>query len=130
MSDTTRKHLDAFGILDEILNALLFMLIGLEILVLTFTRELFFAGLLAFRRSCWRAGERGLARDRDASLAEIHARNRHHHDVGGLRGGISVALALSLLPVTNVKSCWLSLTSWSSFHFGPRLTSSESCARW
>ena len=40
MSDTTREHLDTFWeLVDEILNALLFILIGLEILVLTFTRE-------------------------------------------------------------------------------------------
>jgi CPA1 family monovalent cation:H+ antiporter len=79
MSDTTRKHLDAFWeFLDEILNALLFMLIGLEILVLTFTRGA--AGHSGDPAGA--LGERGLARDRDASLAEIHARNRHHHDVG------------------------------------------------
>ena len=43
MSDTTREHLDTFWeLVDEILNALLFVLIGLEVLVLTFTRELLF----------------------------------------------------------------------------------------
>jgi CPA1 family monovalent cation:H+ antiporter len=48
MSDTTREHLDTFWeLVDEILNALLFVLIGLEVLVLTFTYDLLFAGLLA-----------------------------------------------------------------------------------
>ena len=48
MSDTTREHLDAFWeLMDEILNALLFLLIGLEVLVVTFTRDLLFAGLVA-----------------------------------------------------------------------------------
>ncbi len=48
MSDITRHHIDTFWeLIDEILNALLFVLIGLEVLVLTFTRDLFFAGLLA-----------------------------------------------------------------------------------
>lgn len=98
MSETTRKNLDAFwGLLDEILNALLFVLIGLEILVLTFTRNLFFAGLLAIPAillarwvsvvlpiaviSRWRKLPRG-------TVAIM--------TWGGLRGGISVALALSL----------------------------------
>ena len=48
MSDTTREHLDTFWeLVDEILNALLFVLIGLEVLVVRFTHELLFAGLLA-----------------------------------------------------------------------------------
>jgi len=98
MSATTRKNLDAFwGLLDEILNALLFVLIGLEILVLTFTHDLLFAGLLAIPAillarwvsvvlpiaviSRWRKLPRG-------TVAIM--------TWGGLRGGISVALALSL----------------------------------
>lgn len=37
MSDTTREHLDAFReLIDEILNTLLFVLIGLEILLIPF----------------------------------------------------------------------------------------------
>ncbi|MEZ5313536.1 MAG: cation:proton antiporter [Thermoanaerobaculia bacterium] len=48
MSDTTRRNLDTFWeLIDEILNAILFLLIGLEILVLTITRQNFYAGLLA-----------------------------------------------------------------------------------
>jgi CPA1 family monovalent cation:H+ antiporter len=98
MSETTRKNLDMFWeLIDEILNALLFVLIGLEVLVLTFTRDLLFAGLLAipailFARwvsvvlpvavmSRWRKFTPGTV----AILTW-----------GGLRGGISVALALSL----------------------------------
>ena len=42
MSYKTRHHLDTFWeLVDEILNALLFVLIGLEVLVLTFTRSFF-----------------------------------------------------------------------------------------
>ena len=98
MSDTTRKHLDAFWeFLDEILNALLFMLIGLEILVLTFTRELFFAGLLAIPAIL-------LARWVSVALPVTVMRRWRKFTPGtvtimtwgGLRGGISVALALSL----------------------------------
>jgi len=48
MSETTRNILDAFWeLIDEILNVVLFVLIGMEILVLAFTRELFIVGLLA-----------------------------------------------------------------------------------
>jgi CPA1 family monovalent cation:H+ antiporter len=98
MSDTTRKHLDAFWeFLDEILNTLLFMLIGLEILVLTFTRELFFAGLLAIPAIL-------LARWVSVALPVTVMRRWRKFTPGtvtimtwgGLRGGISVALALSL----------------------------------
>jgi len=40
MSTSTRHHLDIFWeLIDEILNAVLFVLIGLEILILTFTKQ-------------------------------------------------------------------------------------------
>jgi Na+:H+ antiporter len=40
MSATTREHLDAlWKLVDGILNGLLFVLIGLEVLVVTFSRE-------------------------------------------------------------------------------------------
>jgi CPA1 family monovalent cation:H+ antiporter len=98
MSETTRKNLDAFWeLIDEILNALLFVLIGLEILVLTFTRNLFFAGLLAIPAIL-------LARWVSVALpvALMGRRKKFIRGTvaimtwGGLRGGISVALALSL----------------------------------
>jgi CPA1 family monovalent cation:H+ antiporter len=58
MSDTTREHLDTFWeLVDEILNALLFVLIGLEVLVLTFTRELLFSRVSWRLPQCsWRDG--------------------------------------------------------------------------
>jgi CPA1 family monovalent cation:H+ antiporter len=98
MSKITRKNLDAFwDLIDEILNALLFVLIGLEILVLSFTRELFYAGLLAIP---------AILLARWVSVAVPVAVMRRGRKFtpgtvaimtwGGLRGGISVALALSL----------------------------------
>jgi CPA1 family monovalent cation:H+ antiporter len=98
MSEITRKNLDAFwDLIDEILNALLFVLIGLEILVLAFTRELFYAGLLAIP---------AILLARWVSVAVPVAVMRRWRKFtpgtvtimtwGGLRGGISVALALSL----------------------------------
>jgi CPA1 family monovalent cation:H+ antiporter len=98
MSETTRKNLDAFwALIDEILNALLFVLIGMEILVLAFTRNLFFAGLLAIPAIL-------LARWVSVALPVILLGRRKKFirgtvaimTWGGLRGGISVALALSL----------------------------------
>ena len=41
-------------------------------------------------------GERGAASAGDEPVAEVCIRHFGHHDLGGLRGGISVALALSL----------------------------------
>ncbi|MFQ5923865.1 MAG: cation:proton antiporter, partial [Anaerolineales bacterium] len=47
MSAETRAHLDVFWeLVDEILNAVLFLLIGLEILVLTFTQQYLLASLV------------------------------------------------------------------------------------
>ncbi len=98
MSDRTRQHLDMFWeLLDEILNAILFVLIGLEILVLAFTRDLLFAGLLAVPAIL-------LARWVSVALPVALLRKSNSFTPGavtvmtwgGLRGGISVALALSL----------------------------------
>jgi CPA1 family monovalent cation:H+ antiporter len=100
MSDTTREHLDNFWeLIDESLNAILFVLIGLEVLVLAFTRELLFAGLLAVPALL-------LARWISVALPVTFMKRWHPFTPGavtimtwgGLRGGISVALALSLPP--------------------------------
>ena len=50
MSDSTREHLDSFWeLIDEVLNAVLFLLIGLEVLVLVYHIEYFLAALAIFR---------------------------------------------------------------------------------
>lgn len=98
MSDTTREHLDMFWeLIDEVLNAVLFVLIGLEVLALTFQKEYLLAGFLIVPGVL-------LARLFSVGLPVSLMRLRRPfspHAVkimtwGGLRGGISVALALSL----------------------------------
>lgn len=98
MSDQTRKNLDMFWeLLDEILNAVLFVLIGLEVLVLTFKTEYLVAGIvLALVVLLARFISVGMP----ISLFRLRT-SFHPHVVklltwSGLRGGISVALALSL----------------------------------
>lgn len=98
MSDLTRKNLDTFWeLIDEILNAVLFVLIGLEILVLTLSGKYLLAGALLVPVVL-------LARFISLGIPITLFRRRRTftpHAVklmtwGGLRGGISVALALSL----------------------------------
>jgi CPA1 family monovalent cation:H+ antiporter len=98
MSDTTRERLDDFWeLIDEGLNSVLFALLGIEVLVLAFTPQYLLAGVIAIPAvllsrlisvgglvrllSLWRSFTPGAIR----VLVW-----------GGLRGGISVALALSL----------------------------------
>ncbi|RPD48053.1 sodium:proton antiporter [Hymenobacter sediminis] len=98
MSDLTREYLDKFWeILDEILNAVLFVLIGLEMLVLDINRTILLVGAVAIVVVL-------LARLVSVALPLGLLRRRYSFDRptlrvltwGGLRGGISVALALSL----------------------------------
>ncbi len=98
MSERTRQNLDAFWeLVDEFLNAVLFVMIGLEVIVLHFTGSLFLAGLVAIPIVL-------AARFASVGIPVLILRWRRSfsaHAVklmtwGGLRGGISVALALSL----------------------------------
>jgi monovalent cation:H+ antiporter, CPA1 family len=98
MSELTRLHLDNFWeLVDEVLNAVLFVLIGLELLVLTLTSQYLLAGLLAIPMALFaRAVSVGvpigiMRRFRSYSPGAVSILTW-----GGLRGGISVALALSL----------------------------------
>lgn len=100
MSDKTRVRLDDFWeLIDEILNAVLFLLIGLEILVLTFTKQFIMAGLLAIpivlfaRWVCVGVPVQIMRKFRTFSPYATTVLTW-----GGLRGGISIALALSIPP--------------------------------
>jgi CPA1 family monovalent cation:H+ antiporter len=111
MSDTTRAYLDMFWeLVDEILNAVLFLLIGMEVLMIAFTLPLLGAGLFAIAVTLvarWLTA--GLPA---ALLLRPFGLPRGSPLVltwGGLRGGISVALALSL-PVSKERDVILALT--------------------
>ena len=100
MSQRTREHLDSFWeLMDEFLNAILFLLIGLEILVVTISRPIVTAGLLLIPAVL-------LARFVSVGLPVLLMKRFFAFSPGivriltwgGLRGGISVALVLSLPP--------------------------------
>ncbi len=98
MSETTQRYLfDFWNLIDEILNSVLFLLIGLEVLVLTFDPSLVPMALLAVPIVL-------LARLVAVALpvTALSLRTRFVKGTipvltwGGVRGGISVALALSI----------------------------------
>ena len=111
MSDTTRHHVDLFWeLLDEILNAVLFVLIGLEVIVIRFAHGIFGAALAAiavtlFARWLTVGLPVGLA-GRAFKLPEGSGKVLTW---GGLRGGISVALCLSL-PIGPERETLLAMT--------------------
>ena len=98
MSDTTQRYLLGFWtLIDEILNSVLFLLIGLEVLVLQFTASVVPLALAAipivlFARLC------------AVAIPVLALRVRTHFEEkaiviltwAGVRGGISIALALSI----------------------------------
>lgn len=100
MSDKTREHLDNFWeLIDEILNAMLFVLIGLEVLVLTLNTEYLVAGVVMIPIVL-------LIRFITVGIPVSLLKLRHTFSPkivriltwGGLRGGISIALVLTLPP--------------------------------
>jgi CPA1 family monovalent cation:H+ antiporter len=98
MSDTTRRYLDMFWeLIDQILNAVLFVLMGMEILLVDFSLgELVATALALVVTLLARLLIAGLP---VALLPQAFNLPRGSWKVltwGGLRGGISVALALSL----------------------------------
>ena len=98
MSTRTREHLGAFWeLVDEILNAVLFVMIGLEVLVLTLSGRYLIAGVLAIPLVLLaRLAAVGVPMRLLAIRRRFAPRAIRILTWGGLRGGISVALALSL----------------------------------
>jgi CPA1 family monovalent cation:H+ antiporter len=98
MSETTELYVDKFWeLIDILLNAILFVLIGMEMLILTYEGNYIIAGLLAIPI---------VLLCRHVSLwlpVKVFERKLdfvpYTHTImtwGGLRGGISIALALAL----------------------------------
>ena len=98
MSDQTRNYLQAFWtLIDEILNAVLFLLIGIEVFAIHWQTDFLIAGAISIALAL-------VARLAAVAVPILALRIIRHYprDVipimtwGGLKGGISVALALSL----------------------------------
>ena len=111
MSETTRRYIDMFWqLLDEILNAVLFVLIGVEVLLVAFTGQLLLAGALSIAITLF---ARWLVVGAPVALLApwFHLPRGAARVLtwGGLRGGISVALALSV-PAAGPRDTLLTLT--------------------
>ncbi len=111
MSATTREHVNIFWqLIDEILNAVLFLLIGIEVFAVAFSVEAFTAGVMSIALAL-------VARLVAVSVPIMMLKpfRTYPRDVipimtwGGLKGGISVALALSL-PESEYKAPILTAT--------------------
>lgn len=98
MTEETRKYVDAFWkLIDEILNAVLFLLIGIEVFAVTFSMDNAQAGFFAIALALF-------ARLAAVAVPVLILRPFRTFSPGvipmmtwgGLKGGISVALALSL----------------------------------
>ena len=112
MSESTRKHLDQFWeLIDEILNAILFVTIGLELLVVALDPKPIVAGLLAIPIVLV---SRFISVGIPINLLRV-VRVFTPHVVkiltwAGLRGGISIALALSLSTHADYRPVFLTMT--------------------
>lgn len=98
MSKATEEHVDTFWeLIDEVLNAVLFLLIGMQVLVMPFTTRYVWAGLAIIAVTL-------LARWMSVGglVSVMRVRRRFEPGTvtiltwGGLRGGLSVAMALAI----------------------------------
>lgn len=98
MTEQTRQYVDAFWkLIDEILNAVLFLMIGVEVFAIAFDLETMTAGVAAIALAL-------VARLAAVAVPVLMLRPFREFSAGvipimtwgGLKGGISVALALSL----------------------------------
>lgn len=111
MSNITAEYVDKFWeIVDEILNALLFVLIGLELLVINTDITIVFIGVaLIFIVLATRYISVYIPSLFIRLKEEISQKTILVLTWGGLRGGISIALALSI-PTELGKETWVTIT--------------------
>ncbi|WP_366183891.1 sodium:proton antiporter [Flavobacterium ovatum] len=111
MSDITAEYVDKFWeLVDEILNALLFVLIGLELLVINTDSTIILVGIILIFIVL-------LTRYVSVLIPSLFIRLKEEISQktimiltwGGLRGGISIALALSI-PTELGKDIWVTIT--------------------
>ncbi|CAM2944552.1 monovalent cation:H+ antiporter, CPA1 family [Flavobacterium frigoris] len=100
ISDVTAEYIDKFWeLIDEILNAVLFVLIGLELLIIQTNEKILFAVIILLIITL-------MTRYISIYIPSIAVRLKERITQktililtqGGLRGGISIALALSITP--------------------------------
>ncbi|MDN5565725.1 MAG: sodium:proton antiporter [Psychrobacter sp.] len=111
MSDKTRHYIDLFWeLIDEILNAILFVLIGLEVVMIAYSGNLFIAaGLTIIIALLARFIVVGTTTRTFRHQLELPVGAWKVLTWGGLRGGISVALVLQL-PAGRERDILLALT--------------------
>jgi monovalent cation:H+ antiporter, CPA1 family len=111
MSSITAEYVDKFWELaDEILNAILFVLIGLELLIINTDQKIIFIGIIIIFITL-------LIRYISVYIPSLFIRLKEELNQktililtwGGLRGGISIALALSI-PTELGKDIWVTIT--------------------
>jgi CPA1 family monovalent cation:H+ antiporter len=111
MSDVTAEYIDKFWeLIDEILNALLFVLIGLELLLIQFSTTLIILSFIMIVVTI-------IARFISVAIPFFAIRWKQKMEKGtllimtwgGLRGGISIALALSI-PRDYDREIWVTIT--------------------
>jgi len=111
MSRITEEYIDKFWeLIDEILNAILFVLIGLEVMILEVSTTILEAGAILIIISV-------LTRFISLWIPSLFIKLREQITRktlviltwGGLRGGISIALALSI-PAEFHKEVWVTIT--------------------
>ena len=111
MSAVTEEYIDKFWeLIDEIMNAILFVLIGLELLIIQTNQMILLISFILFIISIF-------ARYISVLLPSVAMKKKVEMKQntlliltwGGLRGGISFALALSLTPQLN-RDIWVTIT--------------------
>jgi monovalent cation:H+ antiporter, CPA1 family len=111
MSDVTAEYVDKFWeLVDEILNAILFVLIGLELLVINTDRTIILIALIIiFITLITRYISVFIPSFFIRAKEELNQKTVLILTWGGLRGGISIALALSI-PAELGKEIWVTIT--------------------